>query len=120
MMPFKAGWITIIEATMELIKLGFRFLQTGSLNQDCLENLFSLIRSFGAGNTNPNCYQFIYCFKTVVINNLIDTHSQGRNCEEDDSSFLENVQAFVENNDNESIPVEEIHQREFENISIPP
>lgn len=124
--PFKTGWITTIEATMGLFnecrKLGFRFLRTRSLNQDCLENYFSTIRSYNASNTNPNPYQFINTFKTTVLNNFVDVHTHGRNCERDDNSLLENLQSFLQdsdNNNNNIVPISEIYESEFENILIP-
>lgn len=87
-MPFKDGWLSTIKATMGLFeecrKMGFKFLRTRSLNQDSLENYFATIRSYNAHNTNPNCYQFISSYKTSIINNLIDIHSRGRNCEKDE------------------------------------
>lgn len=71
-MPFKNGWITTTEGTLELWqeckKLGFRFLRTRALNHDALNNTFASIRHFGSENTNPSCYQFIACFKTSLLN----------------------------------------------------
>lgn len=98
-MPFKNGWITTINATTQLfevcLSMGFTFLRTRSLNQDPLENSFASIRQFGARNTNPNCYQFISCFKTSLLNNLINYNSNHTNCESDDGKILENFEDFL-------------------------
>jgi hypothetical protein len=45
------------------------------LNQDPIENLFAVIRQCGAGNIKPNCFQFIFCLKTTVLNNLSSNKS---------------------------------------------
>lgn len=125
-MPFKTGWITTIKAAIGLFdecqKRGFRFLRTRALNQDPLENYFANIRSLNAGNTNPNCYQFISTFKTSILNNLIDTHTQSRNCEQDDSSLLDNLQSFLLiecDTEEENIPISLYDDMEFKNVTIP-
>jgi hypothetical protein len=74
-MPFKDGWLNNIEG-IKLIwhicnKIGFKFLRTRMLNQDPLENLFSIIRQYGAANVNPTCFQFISALKTSILHNLL-------------------------------------------------
>jgi hypothetical protein len=48
---------------------GFSIFALRAVNQDCLENLFSIIRQNGMGNTNRSCYQyqFTYALKTSVL-----------------------------------------------------
>jgi hypothetical protein len=65
------------------------------LNQDCVENLFSSIRQYGAGNFKPNCYQFVSALKTAILNNLV-TRARRTNCEIDEHSLLENLQELPE------------------------
>ncbi|WP_165351345.1 hypothetical protein, partial [Enterobacter cloacae complex sp. 2DZ2F20B] len=65
------------------------------LNQDPLENLFSVIRQYGSGNSNPSCFQFISALKTSILNNLIAYQAYGKNCEEDVGKLLDNLRIFL-------------------------
>lgn len=121
-MPFKKGWITTIEGTLKLWETcskikGFKFLRTKSLNQDPLENTFGSIRSYGAANKTPNCYQFTSGFKTSILNNLID-NSRGKNCEKDDGRILDNLQDFVEPTEILAEPLVEINC-DFDHVKPP-
>lgn len=58
---------------------------TRHFNQDPVENFFSSIRSHGLHNTNPSCCMFISAYKSLVVNNLVSSHSVASNCEEDES-----------------------------------
>lgn len=74
----------------------FRYLCTRGLNQDPLENLFGMIRSYGIRNVNPNCSQFREFFKTSILNNFTASHSPGSNCEEDRTEgSLQNLKNFI-------------------------
>jgi hypothetical protein len=72
-MKFQDGWINNIRAFRELWKMcqaeGFQYLRTRAVNQDCLENLFAIIRQNGMANTNRSCYQyqFTHTLKTSVL-----------------------------------------------------
>ena len=46
-------------------KHDIKFLFTRQLNQDCVENLFSVIRSKGAARDNPDSQQFRAALKQV-------------------------------------------------------
>jgi hypothetical protein len=73
-MPFKDGWLNNIEGIKliwHICKIGFKFLRTRMLKQDPLENLFSIIRQYGAANVNPTCFQFISVLKTSILHNLL-------------------------------------------------
>nr|CAI5858804.1 unnamed protein product [Callosobruchus analis] len=61
----------------------FKFILTGAFNQDPLENFFSYIRSHSVRNTNLDVSHFVSCFKCLVINNCMSTHSAGSNCIKD-------------------------------------
>ena len=43
-----------------------KFLLTGRLNQDCVENLFSVIRAKGGPRDNPDAGQFRAAFAQVT------------------------------------------------------
>lgn len=59
--------------------------------------IFSIIRQYGAGNTNPNCYQFGHYIKTAIINNLSSNKNFSSNCKDDDAQLLINLREFLEN-----------------------
>ena len=66
--PCLEGWQISINALMMLwdklhSEHNFRFLLTTRLNQDCVENLFSIIRAQGAQRDNPNAGQFRAAFR---------------------------------------------------------
>jgi hypothetical protein len=69
----------------KLQAVDFKFLLPRSLNQNSLENFFSIIRSHGARNIKPTCTHFKAAFKTLILNNFMAAHSIGANCEEDES-----------------------------------
>ena len=62
MVTFQKGIICSIQSVLalwgELKEEGFQWLLTRRLNQDCIENLFSVVRSLGGTDTNPNPVQF--------------------------------------------------------------
>jgi hypothetical protein len=68
------------------------------LNQDPIENVFAVIRQCGAGNIKPNCFQFISCLKTTVLNNLSSNKSYNENCEKDEGRILDNLREFLSQN----------------------
>jgi hypothetical protein len=68
------------------------------LNQDPIENLFAVIRQCGAGNINPNCFQFISGLKTTVLNNLTSNKSCTENWEKDEGRILDNLRDFLSQN----------------------
>ena len=71
----------------------FRFLVTNRLNQDCIENLFSIIRAKEAQRDNPDAGPFRAAFRQVMVD-MVMVPSKGRNCEEDMDKFictLENI-----------------------------
>lgn len=87
-------------------KHNFKYLLTRSINQDPLECLFGNIRSHSYRNTNPDCYNFVSSFKTLLINNFSSIKFSG-NCKEDNSDgVLNNLKQFItgfHNNDDENI-----------------
>ena len=64
-----------------------KYLLTNRLNQDCLENFFSIMRSRGGHRDNPNTVEFRAAYRSVCIDSLF-VKSQNTNCIEDVDSFL--------------------------------
>lgn len=65
-----------------------------NLNQDPLENLYSIIRQHGAFNTDPTAIQFAAALKTAIINSMTSKSSSSI-CEEDGSEFLTDLNNFL-------------------------
>ncbi|KAL4135438.1 hypothetical protein QTP88_007047 [Uroleucon formosanum] len=64
-------------------KLGFEYLLTARLNQDVIENTFSVFRQRGGYNTNPTAKAFRITFK-MLSNMQLMKPSVLSNCEADD------------------------------------
>ena len=60
--PCLVGWQISIKSLLaiweDLQDNGFKYFLTNRLNQDCLENLFSIIRGRGRHRDNPNPQKF--------------------------------------------------------------
>lgn len=67
--------------------LGVEQLCTRTLNQDCLENMFGVIRELSEQNPRPSPTQFGAAFKTCLINNLL-SNCNATNCEDDGSYVI--------------------------------
>ena len=65
----------------------FNFLLTSRLNQDCIENLFSIIRGKGGHRDNPDPREFRAAFRQVVFDQLL-LLSKGSNCAADVDKVL--------------------------------
>lgn len=72
-------WITLEE-------VGFNYLFTRRLNQDCLENFFGSVRQQNGNCKNPTSIQFKRTFKKLLCMNLF--HSGTENCEADPDEIL--------------------------------
>ena len=75
-LPCLQGWQISINTLLMLwevlsIQHGFKFLLTNRLNQDCIENLFSLIRATGAQRDNPAAGQFKAAFQQMMVDNVM-------------------------------------------------
>ena len=86
------GWRLSINAVMSLwnhlqSQHEFKFLLTNRLNQDCLENLFCIIRAKGAQRDNPDAAQFRAAFRQVMVD-MVMVPSKQANCEGDVDEFL--------------------------------
>jgi hypothetical protein len=94
-LPCIMGWQICIKALNGLWTVlkdegNFKFLFTARLNQDCLENMFSVIRGRGRFCDNPDNQQFKAAFKFVVADKLF-LHSSGSNCKADNDTILLDV-----------------------------
>ncbi|CAI6367441.1 unnamed protein product [Macrosiphum euphorbiae] len=63
------------------------FLLTRRLTQDCIENVFSIIRANGRNNTTPDATKFQSAIRMLMCNNLLTPSEEG-NCEMDACKFL--------------------------------
>ena len=91
-LPCLFGWRLCINALLGLwqyLKTAekFNFLYTSRLNQDCVENLFCVIRGRGGFRDNPDVQQFQSAFKYVVANKLF-IQSTSSNCQVDSDKLL--------------------------------
>ena len=65
----------------------FKFLLANRLNEECIENLFSLIRAKDAQRDNPDAGQFRATFQEVMLDN-VTVPSKSANCEADVNCFI--------------------------------
>ncbi|GFN74539.1 transposable element p transposase [Plakobranchus ocellatus] len=77
------------------------YLLTSRLNQDCLENMFSIIRGKGVQRDNPNVVDFKGSFLQTVIDHLFVT-SDRKNCEDDVDHFLISLATMRKHTDTSS------------------
>ena len=89
--PSQNGWLTTIDAVQHvwrtLRSAGFHYLETRSLNQDPLENTFSVIRLHFGSNNNPTVGQFVDALNTSIINGLAYKCLRNANSEGDDTKL---------------------------------
>lgn len=97
-LPCIIGWQISIAALLSLweeLKLaGFQYLLTNRLNQDCCENLFSIIRGRGGFRDNPNPQQFRADFRHIVVDKLF-VKSNTSNCELDSDRVLLDISSMT-------------------------
>ncbi|GFO14044.1 transposable element p transposase [Plakobranchus ocellatus] len=66
---------------------GFRYLLTDRLNQDCLENLFSVIRGKGGHRFNSSPQEFRAALRQTMVDAAL-IQSKSQNCRGDIDAFL--------------------------------
>ncbi len=96
--PCFEGWVLSINALKLLWSVvhdehSVSYLLTSRLNQDSLENFFSLIRSRGGHRDNPDAVHFQSAFKQMVVKNMF-VPPQSANCQDDCGQFLLEVDDF--------------------------
>ena len=96
--PCLDGWQQAIDALLLLWQElhdehDFKYLLTSRLNQDCIENLFCIIRAKGAQRDNPDASQFRQAFRQVMVDSVMVPSNQA-NCEEDVDQFICTLDQF--------------------------
>lgn len=67
----------------DLKRLGFEYLLTRRLDQDCLENFFGSVRNSGGHNDHPTSSAFHVIINGIITNNIMQVAVAGSNCEND-------------------------------------
>lgn len=87
---FLKSWLVTINGIKklweELKRVGFKYLMTRRVNQDCLENFFGSVRQQGGNCINPTPIQFERAFKKLFCQNYF--HSENTNCANDFDHLL--------------------------------
>ena len=91
-LPCLSGWKLSISALKGLWSFlrdvhEFPFLYTSRLNQDCLENYFSIIRQKGGHRFNPSSSEFRSAIRQTMVDSVMVT-SKRKNCQDDADNFL--------------------------------
>ena len=91
-LPCLEGWKLSIQSLLNLweelkTESNLKFLLTNRLNQDCVENLFSVIRGRGGHRDNPDPVQFRAEYRSVTVDHLFSL-SNASNCKDDMDGFL--------------------------------
>jgi hypothetical protein len=97
------------------------FLLTNRLNQDPLENMFSIMRQKNGYTRNPTAKIFHTCFASICSFSLMKV-SEKCNCEADQDEFLtidilSNIEVEVNNDTSENILDQEIEKETNETSS---
>lgn len=87
-LPCFLGWQMAIDGLKQFwdnqrSEYKLSFLLTNRLNQECWENLFSVIRGKGGYRDNPNAGQFRSSFRQVMVDTIM-VPSAGAHCEDTD------------------------------------
>ena len=90
--PCFKGWQMSIRSLLALwddlhINHKYSFLLTNRLNQDCIENMFSMIRAKGGCRDNPDPEEFRSAFRQVIMSQLL-VQSDRSNCNADFDKVL--------------------------------
>ena len=100
-LPCVEGWklnIKSVQMLWENLKSeGFKFLLTNRLNQDCAENLFSIVRGRGGNRDNPNPEQFRAAFRQIIVEKLL-VQSDSSNCRADVDRVLLDLASMSKGN----------------------
>ena len=91
-LPCITGWMISINSLLLLWQdlssnHNYSSLMTNRLNQDCVENLFSIIRGKGGKRDNPDVREFRASYRQVVFDQLL-LPSPGSNCQLDPDEVL--------------------------------
>ena len=92
--PCFRGWVLTINSLLQVwdeLKMvkGVDFLLTRRLSQDCLENLFSVIRGKGGFRDNPGPKHFRDTLKQTMVSSLLNlSQPDGANCQMDTARYI--------------------------------
>ena len=86
-LPCLEGWKLSINSLISLWNhlhddFSLEFLLTNRLNQDCLENFFSMIRGRGGHRDNPDSVQFRAEYRAIAVESLFSCSIES-NCKDD-------------------------------------
>ena len=84
---------------------GVKFFFTNRLNQDCAENLFSMVRGKGGNRDNPDACQFRSALCQIMVDHVLLT-SKSQNCEVDIDTFMFSLKSLSTMQPVNNIPVE--------------
>ena len=84
---------------------GCSFLCTRRLNQDALENFFSVVRQRGGGMDNPDPTHFRHLYKHASLNNLLASPTTS-SCAEDGDGLLAVLRQVTNGANDEQEPVQ--------------
>ena len=90
-LPCIFGWNLYIQSLLGLweylkTEQSFWFILTSQINQDCVENVFSIIQGFGGYRDNPGVEQLKRSFKYVMADSLF-IQSDTSNCKVDNDTY---------------------------------
>ena len=108
-LPCLEGWKMCINSLLQLWEFlenshSLKFLLTNRLNQDCLDNFFSVMRNRGGHRDNPNSVEFRADYRAVAIDSLF-VKSHNTNCIEDIDSFLLKLGNFASSTPSPPVPL---------------
>lgn len=83
----------------KLLNTGYKYVLTSKLNQDAIENVFSVIRRHS--NINPTALQFVRCLKWLTVSQFIDSRKRKHMYEEDSDKYY--VDLFQPQKDTEQM-----------------
>ena len=100
--PCILGWIRNINCLKLLweelsTKYGFEYLATRRLNQDGLENYFSILRNSSGHNDHPTSSIFQNVIHGLITNHVMQVAVAGSNCEDDLTPLLESCENSTNN-----------------------
>ncbi|KAL8559202.1 hypothetical protein ACOMHN_048449 [Nucella lapillus] len=99
-LPCLSGWKITIRSLLQLWEdlrgqpFDVKFLLTSRLNQDCVENLFSVIRMKGQRSDNPDPKQFRHYLQQTMVDAVL-TKSKSSNCIDDGDQFILSLESMA-------------------------
>lgn len=118
--PFQRGFIVSTTSVLELSKFlleekEFKFVLPGRWLQDCVENLFSVVRE---GNPKRNAVQIRDAIKQISISEYLSPPLRHSSYQWSDHEFLSDFLSIVQStksiNDKENVKMMEIDLQDFE------